>query len=200
MRRNSTGRRQKAFVAIPAFALAASLIAGMPGTAAGKVADYRPDAWIKLCGLSTGCVIDPPPHPWRGDGIYNRSGARQTVAVRMEDGEGVRFWITLQNDGTQGDTLVVDGCTGTRQFVINTVLVGFFTRPNWRPPNITRQFKSGIATFELPPASDGKKIGLTLNIVAPTTAEGVTYRCPIKVRSQFAPSISDTVVAQMTTF
>jgi hypothetical protein len=199
MRRN--GWRGRARIdAIPALAMMASLIVGTPGTASGTAADYRPDAWIKLCGLSTGCVIDPPPHPWRGDGVYNRSGARQIVAVRMEDGEGVRFWITLQNDGTQGDTLIVDGCAGTRQFVINTVLVGFFTRPNWRPPNITKQFKSGTATFELPPASEGKKVGLTLNIVAPTTAEGVTYRCPISVRSQFAPSISDTVVAQMTTF
>ena len=49
---------------------------------------YRPDAWIKLCGLSTGCTINPPPHPWHGNNRYNSTAKKQTVSVRMEDGEG----------------------------------------------------------------------------------------------------------------
>jgi hypothetical protein len=160
----------------------------------------RPDAWIKLCGLSTGCTIDPLPHPWRGDDVYNSSGARQKIAVRMEDGEDVRFWITLQNDAEQKDTFVVDGCRGNHQFVIIAVKVGFLKRPNWRPPDITDGFKNGTATFDLPPASEGKRVPLTLAFIAPTTAEGVTYRCPITIRSQSDPSVSDTIVAIMTTF
>jgi hypothetical protein len=160
----------------------------------------RPDAWIKLCGLSTGCTIDPLPHPWRGDDVYNSSGARQKIAVRMEDGEDVRFWITLQNDAEQEDTFVVDGCRGNHQFVIIAVKVGFLKRPNWRPPDITDGFKNGTATFDLSPASEGKRVPLTLAFIAPTTAEGVSYRCPITIRSQSDPSVSDTVVAIMTTY
>jgi hypothetical protein len=52
----------------------------------------------------------------------------------------------------------------------------------------------------LPPASEGKRVPLTLAMIAPTTAEGVTYRCPITIRSQTDPSVSDTVVAIMTTY
>ena len=63
---------------------------------------YRPDAWIKLCGLSTGCTINPPPHPWHGNNIYNSTAKKQTVSVRMEDGEGVRFWLILKTTAWAG--------------------------------------------------------------------------------------------------
>ena len=69
----------------------------------------RPDAWIKLCGLSAGCTIDALPHPWLG-------------------------------------------------------------------------------------------VHLTLAFIAPTAAEGVTYRCPIQISSQSDPAVSDTIVAIMTTY
>jgi hypothetical protein len=160
----------------------------------------RPDALIKLCGLSTGCVIDPLPHPWRGNDVYNATGGRQRVAVRMEDGEGVRFWLKFQNDGDLADTITVQGCRGTRQFVINAVLIGFWKAPNWHAENITRQFKNGTATFDVPPASEHRRIALTLNIVAPTTAEGVTYGCAVVIRSQADSTLIDTVVARMTTY
>ena len=148
----------------------------------------RPDAWIKLCGLSTGCTIDPLPHPWLGDDIYNQTGGRQKIAVRLEDGEDVRFWITLQNDAEMDDTFVVHGCRGNALFVIIAVKVGLLTRPDWRPKDITQGFKNGTATFTLPPASQGKRVHLTLAFIAPTTAEGVTYRCPIKISSQTDPA------------
>ena len=148
---------------------------------------YRPDAWIKLCGLSTGCTIDPLPHPWRGNDVYNTTGARQKVAVRLDDGEGVRFWLTLQNDGALGDTFVVQGCKGNPRFVINSVLIGLYKRPDWRAEKITKRFKAGTAEFTFPPSSEGKKVHLTLNIVAPTTAEGVTYECPITLYAKSQP-------------
>lgn len=179
--------------------LIASLITG-PGSATARQASYRPDAWIKLCGLSTGCTIDPLPHPWLGDDVYNRTGARQKIAVRLDDGEDVRFWITLQNDSEQKDTIVVSGCRGNNLFVIIAVKVGFLTRPDWRPRDVTAAFKNGTLTFPIPAASEGKKIPLTLAFIAPTTAEGVTYRCPITIRSQADPSRLDTIVAIMTTY
>lgn len=161
---------------------------------------FRPDVWIKLCGLSTGCTIDPLPHPWLGDDIYNTSGSRQKIAVRLDDGEDVRFWLTLQNDAEQEDTFIVEGCRGNHLFQIIAVKVGLLKAPNWRPPDITAGFKNGTATFDFPPASEGKRVPLTLAFIAPTTAEGVTYRCPITIRSQSDPSMSDTVVAIMTTY
>ncbi len=161
---------------------------------------YRPDAWIKLCGLSTGCTIDPLPHPWRGNDVYNATGAKQKIAVRLDDGEGVRFWITLQNDGALGDTFVIQGCKGNPRFVVNAVLVGLYKRPDWRAEKITKEFKAGTAEFTFPPWSAGKKVHLTLNIVAPTTAEGVTYDCPITVSATSHPAASDTLLATMTTF
>jgi hypothetical protein len=162
---------------------------------------YRPDGWIKLCGLSTGCTVGPPPpHPWRGNNVYNTTGRHQKVAVRMEDGEGVRFWLAIENDGAQADTIVVKGCRGNRRFVINTVLVGKHKRPDWRAKKVTKAFKAGTLEFSFPPSSTDKKKYLTLNIVAPTTAEGVTYRCPVTIHSEARPTVKDTVVGVMTTY
>jgi hypothetical protein len=118
----------------------------------------------------------------------------------MEDGEGVRFWLKFQNDGELADTITVQGCRGTRQFVINAVLIGYWKAPNWHAENITRQFRDGTATFQLPPASEHRRVALTLNIVAPTTAEGVSSSCPVVIRSQADPTLLDRVVARMTTY
>lgn len=161
---------------------------------------YRPDAWIKLCGLSDGCTINPLPHPWQGRNVYNSTGTRQNVSVKMEDGEGVRYWMVFENDGALSDTLVIEGCKGTPRFRVNKVQVGFYKRPQAGVTLITEAFKAGKATFDVGPSSDNDRIKLTLNIVAPTTAEGVTYHCPITVRSQGDPSISDTLDTKMTTY
>lgn len=161
---------------------------------------YRPDGWIKLCGLSDGCTIQGLPNPWKGKDIINTTGKRQTIAVRMEDGEGVRFWMVFENDGVQPDTFIIEGCKGTRRFKINKVQVGFYKRPQAGSILITEDFKRGTATFDVGPSADNDRIKLTLNIIAPTTAEGVTYRCPITVRSQSDPNQTDTLVGRMTTY
>jgi hypothetical protein len=163
-------------------------------------ASYRPDAWIKLCGLSTGCTIDPLPHPWRGNDVYNGTGARQKVAVRLDNGEGVRFWLALQNDGARGDTFVVNGCAGTRNFVINTVLVGLYKRPDWRAEKITKQFKAGTAEFQFPPWTQGKKVYLTLNMVSSDFSVGDSYRCPVTLYAKSRPAAKDTVLAVMSAY
>ena len=169
-------------------------------TAARAAADHRPDAWIKLCGLSTGCTIDPLPHPWKGRNVVNATGARQSVSVRMEDGEGVRFWIALENDGALGDELVVQGCRGNRRFRVNKVLLGRHKEPEAGTTQITEAFKDGTASWTFPPTSEPKRSVFTLNIIAPTTAEGATYRCVMTVHSEGDPEAIDTVVATMTTY
>jgi hypothetical protein len=178
------------------------------GTGSGTVAStsrllpsYRPDAWIKLCGLSTGCVIGPPPpHPWRGDDIYNTTGLKQKVGVRLDNGEGVRFWIQVQNDGALEDSVMVQGCKGTPRFFLNAVLMGKQTKPNWQALNVTKKFKNGTLKFVFPPSSTKKNVVFTVNIVTPTPAVGVTYRCPITISSVARPAVKDRVVAVMTTY
>lgn len=162
---------------------------------------YRPDAWIKLCGLSTGCTINPPPHPWHGNNIYNSTAKKQTVSVRMEDGEGVRFWLILENDGVgRNDVIHVDGCRGTPRFVVNAVVAGFQKRPRFGPAIYTTEFKNGTLKFRFPASKPNKQVKLTVNIVAPTTAEGVTYRCPITISSGHQPAVADTIAGRMTTY
>ena len=185
------------------FAIPTSASAGFTSTRdeapRGTVApDYQPDAWIKLCGLSTGCVIDPLPHPWRGRDVYNTTGAKQKVHVQIDDGEGVRFWILLQNDGALDDTFVLHGCKGTPRFRINAVLIGKHKAPGFGPKNITKQFIRGTYTFHFPGTGTPKNVVFTLNIV--TKTPGLTYRCPITVTSGGPTRVRDTVVAAMTTY
>jgi hypothetical protein len=161
---------------------------------------YLPDGWIKLCGLSDGCTIRGLPNPWKGKDVYNSTGRKQTIRVRMEDGEGVRFWFTFENDGILADTFTLEGCKGTPKFRVNKVQIGFYKRPTAGSIKITEEFKKGTATFDLGPSADGDKIEITLNIIAPTTAEGVSYKCPVTIRSQGDPTVQDTMMTKMTTY
>lgn len=170
--------------------------AGLRGT--GAPPDYQPDAWIKLCGLSTGCVIDPLPHPWHGKDVHNSSGVHQKVSVKIDDGEGVRFWILIQNDGVFNDTFTLHGCKGNPRFRINAVLIGKVKAPGFGPTVITKQFKRGTYTFDFPGSSSKKNVVFTLNIV--TKTPGLTYRCPITVVSGGPTPVKDTVLAVMTTY
>ena len=157
---------------------------------------YRSDAFIKLCGVNVGCLIDPLPHPWFGKDIYNTTGYRQKVHHRLDNGRGIRFWITFENDGTQIDTYSLDGCTGNKNFKILQVLVG-----KWKVPvgidaeHIDYKFKHDTWTFTLKP---GARIAITLNFL--TDNPNLTYRCPMTVTSQGDPTKQDTVVAITTTF
>jgi hypothetical protein len=166
---------------------------------ASATSDQRPDAWIKLCGLSTGCTLHPLPHPWRGDNVYNTTASGQSLDIKIEEGEGVRYWITLQNDGALGDTLVVQGCKGNSHFKVNRVVLGEVKRPSAAATKVTSQFLDGTLSFDLAAASPTSKAVITLNMIATTTKQGVSYRCPITVHSAADPTLKDTIAATMTT-
>ena len=168
------------------------------GPAGATTGAYRPDAWIKLCGLSTGCTIDPLPHPWKGNDIYNTTGAKQTITHGIEEMEGIRVWIRLQNDGTSDDTLVVQGCQGSKHFTVNKVLLGKQKRPKFGTTDVTKEFKNGTLTFPLS-ASDADSAVFTLNIIATTKTQGVSYRCPVTISSQGDPTLTDTIAVKLTT-
>jgi hypothetical protein len=157
---------------------------------------YQPDGWIKLCGLSLGCTIDPLPHPWRGKDVYNTSGGRQTVVVDINEGEGVRFWITLQNDGAQTETFGVRGCRGNQTYEVNAVLIGKHKRQDAGAKNVTNAYKRGTLTFDL---DAGNKVVFTLNIITHFN-KNVTYLCRTEFTSASDPSSEDVVVAKMTTY
>jgi hypothetical protein len=156
----------------------------------------QPDGWIKLCGQSLGCTIDGLPHPWHGRNVYNTTGRRQTERDRINEGEGIRYWITIQNDGTQPDTYTVQGCGGNRTFEVNRVLLGKHKRQDAGATDLTRRYKAGTLTFTLRP--DRRKV-FTLNIITHFN-KGVTYDCRTVFTSTNQPGAQDVVVAEMTTF
>lgn len=177
-------------------AVAALLLSTPAAAVEGGDSSFRADGWIKLCGLSTGCTIDPLPHPWLGRDVYNTTGRRQTVAVDINEGEGVRFWITVENDGTEADTLQVQGCQGTSTFEVNRVVLGKRKRPDASATDVTRKYKRGDLTFEL---DAGDQTVFTLNIVT-HDEKGKTYDCLTTIRSLGDTGSSDVVVAEMTTY
>jgi hypothetical protein len=180
-------------------AVAMTIVAGvLPATAVaarGGAAD-QPDGWIKLCGLSLGCTIDPLPHPWKGRGVHNATGRRQTVFHAIDEGEGIRFWITIENDGSLADVYDVDGCVGNRTYEINRVLLGKHKRQDAGATDLTRRYKAGTLTFALDP---GERTVFTLNIITHFN-KGVTYSCRTVFTSENDPSREDVVVAKMRTF
>jgi hypothetical protein len=156
----------------------------------------QPDGWIKLCGLSLGCTIDPLPHPWKGRNVHNATGRRQTVFHEIDEGEGIRFWITIENDGSQADTYDVDGCVGNRTYEINRVLLGKHKRQDPGATDLTRRYKAGTLTFSL---DAGERTVFTLNIITHDN-KGVRYSCRTVFTSENDPSREDVVVAKMRTF
>lgn len=157
---------------------------------------FQPDGWIKLCGINVGCVIDPPPHPWRGKDVYNTTGRRQTVKIDLNDGQGVRFWIMVQNDGGAADTFTVQGCSGNRVFEVNRVLLGKHKRQDPLAEDLRRRYIRGTLTFDL---DVGEKVVFTLNMLS-NAIEGRTYRCTTGFASANDPDARDVVVARMTTY
>ena len=80
------------------------------------------------------------------------------------------------------------------------------TRARRRLPRPTRrrrgqdheEVQRGNGGVLVRPASDGERVSLTLNIIAPTTAEGISYRYPITLRSQGNPDRRDSIAAKIT--
>lgn len=158
---------------------------------------YRPDAWIKLCGWGDTC-IGAPPHPWRGEDVFNTTGAHQTVKSGVEEGNDIRFWIRLENDGASADTFVVQGCKSTALWTIRVVKLGAHRKAE--PGTVvTSQFENGTLTFSFPPESTAKHVTFTLDYWVRTPVQGATHSCAITVSSTGDPTVKDTVVAKMVT-
>jgi hypothetical protein len=177
--------------------LTVALVLPAPAQALTAVPDYQPDARIKLCGWGDTCE-HAPPHVYRGNDVYNRTGSHQTASVSMQDGTDVRFWILLQNDGALADTFTLKGCAGTGIWVVRVVNIGWFKKASWAPI-ITKKWKRGTATFDVPATGTRHNIAITLDIWAHTDLEDASYTCRIVVTSAGDPSARDVLLAKMHT-
>jgi hypothetical protein len=183
---------------LPLFLLLASALAtSAPARAVTAAPDYRPDAWIKPCGWGDTCE-HAPPHKFRGNDVYNRTGAHQTARVAMEEGTDVRFWILLQNDGALADTFTVQGCAGNAQYVVRVVNETWIKKASYRPV-ITGPWKRGTLTYDVPPTGTKHNIAITLDIWAKTSIQGARYTCRITVTSAGDTTVKDTLLATMVT-
>ncbi|MDP9341190.1 MAG: hypothetical protein M3Q23_03570 [Actinomycetota bacterium] len=167
-----------------------------PGTS-GAAPSRRPDAWIKLCGPANTCLFAPW-HPWFGNNAYNTTGHGQLVSAGVEEGNMIRFWVLLQNDGTLDGTLRVKGCSGSQTFPVLSVNEGAW-RSHTNQATITSGFKAGTASFPAPAGSAAKNTIITITFRASTTVAGASYTCHVTVSSSADPATKDTVVAKMTT-
>jgi hypothetical protein len=176
--------------------LAMVLFELVPATAASAGGPtYQPDGWIKLCGQSLGCTIDGLPNPWKGRNVYNRTGRRQTLVDAINEGEGIRYWITIQNDGTNRDTFDVDGCSGNQDFEVNRVLLGKHKRQDPGARDLTRRYRHDTLSFTL---GAGERKVFTLNIITGSRKQQ-RYACRTEFTSQ-GNGGQDVVVARMSTF
>jgi hypothetical protein len=191
-RGTSTGVAVRGVLVVSTLIVASVALVG----ASGAAGSHRPDAWIKLCGPKNTC-LNAAWHPWLGDNVYDTNGHGQKVSAGVEEGNMIRFWVLLQNDGAAGDTLRVKGCSGNGAYslAVNTGAWRYYTSK----AKITSAFKAGTAKFTFPPASTGKSVIITLAFRANTSSRGARYTCPITVSSAAQPGIKDTVVADMTT-
>ena len=76
--------------------------------------DHRPDGRIRRKSSPT----------WVGDGIYNITSIGQTRVAVIPRGAVARFVVRFDNDGTDGDTFVVQGSKNTRYFLISYFVDG----------------------------------------------------------------------------
>jgi plastocyanin len=70
-------------------------------------ATYQPDALVK----------GPANSSYKGDGIYN-TFTGQTTLARVAKGNSAKFYVKVQNDGTDSDTFAIKGKHGNTDFSI----------------------------------------------------------------------------------
>ena len=192
-----TGTRTRVALATVIVLSLSIVIAIAEGGTSGAAGTHRPDAWVKLCGATNTCIVDAW-QPWHGENVYTATGRGQKIVGGVEEGNTIRFWILIENDGVARDTLHVKGCAGTHTFPLLAANTGAW-RAYTNKAKVTSAFKSGALRFSFPPAATDKEVILTLTFRADTGTRGLTYSCPVTVSSGAQRTIKDRVVAKMIT-
>lgn len=139
---------------------------------------HQPDGRIKLSTSST----------YLGDGIYNTSGAGQSVATTIPARATATYNLNIQNDGSLTDPIGVKGCASAGGFTV-TYMVGSY--------NVTSRVVAG--TYLTTSLATGASKALTVRITAnPGTATGATLTCPMTATSVGDPTRTDVVDATAT--
>lgn len=111
-------------------------------------ATHRPDCLISASSIG----------PWSGNGVHNRTGARQTLKASVRYRSSVSFWIEVQNDGSVPDTYVIRGGKGRGGFTVAYRIDG---------RNVTTRIRAGTYKRTLAP---GSALMLEVTIVPMLTA------------------------------
>lgn len=170
---------------------------GPSGTAAGDDPGEMGDA------LPPALLVDPPAPPavqldaelrrstsatYLGDGVYNATGAGQTVATSIRRTQTVTFVVRVRNEATSTDTISVSGPGSTPGFTVR-YLVG--------TTNVTTDVVSGSFEFldVAPAATRMLKVKVT---VAANATVGAVKKVKVTATSSDRPLERDAVRAKVT--
>ena len=140
----------------------------------GVLSNYRPDALIG--GKKTG--------PFVGNGVYNTSGASQTLVKKVARGSTLTFWVQVQNDGGLSDTYSLKGPGAPPGFTV-VYKVGTAT--------VTTGVKAGTYHHLL-----GSHASFLLQVIVgvkAATAVGKTFKPMVTVASLGGATKKDAVIA-----
>jgi streptogramin lyase len=139
-------------------------------------------------GGSAGGLVDARIRPadggaWTGNGVYNTSGAGQTVSGSANRGRIVAFTISIQNDGSGADSFTVEGSGSTSLFRVWYLHDG---------ADVTPAVLSG--TYTTPALARGRSDEITVRVkVQPIAPKGSSIHRLVTARSVARPSNRDVV-------
>jgi hypothetical protein len=140
---------------------------------------YQPDAAIRK----------KPGRTFVGFGVFNTTGAGQTIAVKTARGTTQSFNINVGNQGDVPRTLGVLGCSSDAR--------GFSVQYTWGAKNVTFGVVHGL--FRVKDLSPGAHTTVTLAIsVRSTTPVGATKTCKVVEYDSQYKAVKDAVVAKVT--
>jgi hypothetical protein len=123
-----------------------------------------------------------------GNGIYNTTGAGQTVSRKLLPGQSVKLPITLGNDGTGYDALSVAVAGSSKAFVVNYIFDG---------TNMTKAVRAGTFTSGL--LSPSGTASLVLVAKAKRSASsGAMLKIKVTGTSSGDSGMSDVVIGKVT--
>ncbi len=148
------------------------LAVGLSAAPASATGEYRPDEVIRSASALT----------FRGDGIYNEDGSRQTSTVRIGARAVSYFYVGLQNDGRMEDRFRVRGSMHTTRFSVRYFL---------GDREVSTAVKAG--TLMVGPLASGQRASLRVRIATRNTVpRGTTFGVRVVARSLAADRIDVT--------
>ena len=157
------------------FTVTATDVAGNTSevTHAYTVADPRPDARIRKGATGV----------FKGDGVYNATGAGQTVQGAAARGSTITYWVSAQNDAPFADALRLKGTATTTRFRVTYTAGGV---------DITPQVVAG--TYTTPVLAPGDAVLIKVVVKVKVTAPaGSVLTGSMVVKSDADPARRDTV-------